>query len=567
MFLAYYPVAQLDSYVDLSKMIGYATMTPAQQEQFVGANLAHSIRLLPLVLLVSSRLPAHSNEYFRLKHIGQKRTGLTFSTPGELLEALQTNLSKDAKAVRFLCKTYKGTELLQLLERPDSVSISSKENEGGDGDDTGRVRGKINLSSSAVAAIRNDENILALHAMFKQMESAGGVSDKDRKKIFEKICTFEGMLPVVQMLYKHDSMRSAHEVINSLYFLRRHLAEWAGRCVNLNLEGKPRGYSKGSKLEANFLALFLAAKHVDMETYKHGTLVARAAEIGTDQIDPENSDFEWVVNNDEFARHKDFLHRLTIALFYAKKPKKGKGSPVSRLFKYLQLYRETIALVAAEEQLVMYNQISEWWSAAMEESSEFLSIQLDEVEPAGKRLEGFLPPSSTSSGVIFHIREALEAQTKVNDMRRRAPHFFHAQHKIVISPGRNAWDVVAGKRVLEADDDATPAKKKAATGDGVPAIGSVGHKVKWLSADYFRIGNKVYGPLSTLAEEVGMRVADRCWPVVLSTKPYAKRAEICPSKTKTGHDQATKGKHKPVDLPADYKDRFIHEAQGFTLPE
>jgi len=151
MFLAYYPVAQADSYVDLSKMIGYAAMTPAQQEQFVGANLAHSIRLLPLVLLVSSRLPAHSNEYFRLKHIGQKRTGLTFTSPGELLEALQTNLSKDSKAVRFLCKTYKGTELLGLLERADSVSLASKEDEGGDGEGVVRVRGKINLSSTSVA--------------------------------------------------------------------------------------------------------------------------------------------------------------------------------------------------------------------------------------------------------------------------------------------------------------------------------------------------------------------------------------------------------------------------------
>jgi len=154
----------------------------------------------------------------------------------------------------------------------------------------------------------------------------------------------------------------------------------------------------------------------------------------------------------------------------------------------------------------------------MEESSEFLSMQLDEVEPAGKRLEGFLPPSSTSSGVIFQIREALEAQTKINDMRRRAPHFFHAQHKIVISPGRNAWDVVAGKREREVDDGAKSAKRKGGAEDEKLEIGSVGHKVKWLSADYFRIGNKVYGPLATLAEEVGLKVADRCWPVVLSTK-------------------------------------------------
>jgi len=161
----------------------------------------------------------------------------------------------------------------------------------------------------------------------------------------------------------------------------------------------------------------------------------------------------------------------------------------------------------------------------MLEGGEYLVLQLDDISPAGKRLEGYLGAASKTSGVLGQIQDALDAFDDVESFRRKAPHMFDGRTTFVGGGlGKRAFESAcasggsprkAAKTTNGAVDDEeqppglSPKEKE-------PVVGRRGNLVKFSddNPDYYVVSDDVYGPISELAAECNVDVKARCWPVM-----------------------------------------------------
>ena len=560
-----------DAFVTLSEKFRYRSLRPEQREDWVRTKLETIAFRFPHIALVMSATPKLADKYVHLKRLAGLRLKKAERTPAELLDALERSLTKAEAHVTYCLGKYKDEKLIESLSqkaRDPSVTDDAKEEDGG---------GTASRVTTVTLAIGADDltAMLSTSAFSAAADALAAMATETRdeahaNRVF-KLISGDGLLICWQLLLRHSTLRRAHTFLNQLYTYKGALASRLGFCLTVGPAETRKGFAQTYKYDKGEIDLFVAGRHSEMALYKKGFLAVMMAVRKADSIEAGVEEGDWIYDGDHYTGIQDFLHRLTIGFGYALTPKDGIS--VKGFFEQLSLYRLATLDATEEEQVAMLGQLHKWFMQGLEESGPFLLQQLDEIAPAGKRLEGFLPPETLTSGVMHQIKEALKVLNEVDDFRRKASQLFPGR-VVVIRGGAAASLKRAAPAEPGAGDDGA-AGKKTKGGDpppgtvlNAPKIGSKGKLVKFVpeNSDFFTIMDLTYGPISELAQACSVGARSRCWPVMVSTKPAGHRCVMCIDPKAKGHDKADSGAHKPVKLPADFQDKYVRPTQDFVVP-
>ena len=570
--LNFFAASPVGAYVTLSEKLRYTVLRPDQREDWLRMKLPLFLFRFPHLERLAAALDDCSDLFVIFKALAMTRLKRTpqVRPPAEMLAALELSLSKGDDHLDYCINKYTGQELLNALGQTDSDFSSASDTK-----DSGDFSHGKGLGGTLLLSEKETQNVVESSAFLEGYDAlvllAPTTKDEAHlNKVFELICT-SGMLICWQLLLRHKTLRRVHEFLNLLSTYRGTLPARLGYCLTVGADGKRKGFSQTFRYDASELDLFTGGNHSQLSVYRKGYLAVLMAIQKADSIDDSIEERDWIYDGDHFLGVKDFLHRLTIGFGYSAAPTVGVS--VGTLFDLLGRYRVSALESTSEEKEEMLKQLHTWFLTALAESGPYLLEQLDEISPVDKRLQGFLPAQTETTGVIHEIREALDTQHQVTDFRKRAPQLF-AGRKHVIGGGQ------AAQRKRDApdedDDGATAvakkkkAKKAAADGEAVdvgPKIGRRKSTVKWLDNEYFTIGDTAYGPVAGLAALVGVTPKARCWPVMVSEKPPIARCTLCCEPADARHKTRDTLAHKAVSLPSDWKAQHARPASGFVIPQ
>ena len=568
--LNFFAASPHGAYVALSEKLRYAGLRSDQREDWLRLKLPLFLFRFPHLEKLSGALDDCSDLFANLKALAMTRLKRLpqVRAPAEMLAALELSLSKGDEHLDYCISKYSGQELLTALGQTDSDLSNRADKEVGD------LTNQKGLGGTLLLSEKETQNVVESSAFLEGYDALTKLASttKDESHLnsaFEIICT-DGLLVCWQLLLRHKNLRRVHEFLNLLSTYRASLPARLGYCLTTGADGKRKGFSQTYRYDSSELDLFTGGHHSQLSVYRKGYLMVLLAIQKADSVDPAIEEQDWIYDGDHFLGVKDFLHRLSIGFGYNAVP--TTGISVSTLFELLGKYRVSALESTGDEKDLMLLQLHSWFCAALEESGPYLLEQLDEISPADKRLQGFLPPQSETTGVIHEIREALATQSQVTDFRRRAPQLF-AGRAHVITGGQASMRKRGSPEEAEDDGATRPKKKKEkkAEGEGeadnLPKIGRRKAQVKWLDENYFSIGDTTFGPISTLAQLVGVTPKARCWPVMVSEKPPVARCTLCCEPADARHKTRDTLAHKAVALPSNWKADHARPASGFVLPQ
>ena len=556
----------------LSAKVQWMTTPSADRETWFWEHFNRFSNRLPALKCLVKELPPELDTALTLRECAVSRLGGKASrAPVDLLLALEANLGANLQATKQLVKRRPVEDMLRALGKTNSGSDGRRE-EPEEAEKSLRT-GKLVLSSDAVRDVVESKPFLSceekLNPLLKGTRDAGNINN-----LFAALSAV-GLLICWQMLLRHPTLRSTHAFLNTVSGLKPYLLTRISYMLVCNVEKKVRkGFAQTYLYPKSEFDLFAAGRHAEMQHYVKGYLGTLAAiRKASGGLAEGTSEMDWLYDGDEYKGMTDYMARLTLALGYNSKP--TEGSSIDDFFVLFGKYRAYISEMPIAEQQRMYDQLADWWHAAMLEGGEYLVLQLDDISPADKRLEGYLGAASKTSGVLCQIQDALDAFDDVESFRRKAPHMFDGRTTFVGGG--------LGKRAFESAcaSGGSPRKaSKSANGAGddgeldpsltekAPVIGRRGNLVKFSddNPDYYTVSDDVYGPISELAAECKVDVKARCWPVMLSSKPPDHRCEMCPCSTTSKHTTAATGMHKPVKLPQGWRKKYMRKRAGFVIP-
>ena len=442
---------------------------------------------------------------------------------------------------------------------------SSKEEEA-DSSTLGVRSTDLVISKLDLAAVLNSGHFLTAASTVKRLCNAtrtAALLDEETRinQIFESI-SGPGLLIAWQYLLRHRRLRNCHEMLNQLSTVRGSLCRRIGYCQVVGGDKKRKGFSQTYVWSSELHSLYVSGQASAVSWYTKGYLVALMHIQKADEVDSSLEDMDFMIDGDHFLGMKDFMHRTLLG--YGHSPTPDTGMSVGAFFDLLGELRNTALQAPLSQKPDLLELLISLFRGALQEHDVYLLDQLDEVAPVSRRLEGFLPPSSESGGIVHQLREALSGQVEIDTFRRKAPHLFKDTHRVV---GRFVTGSPMKRIKTEEEADAEEGKAK---GKGVEkkekAIGALKHKVVWLDTEnrYYAITKSVMGDLKELAAEVGVDFDKRCWPVMCSMKAENDRCELCPCPDL--HKSRKTGMHKPVTLPKGWQKNYVHRREGFQLP-
>lgn len=564
---AAFPVGALAT---LSARVRWVSTPSVDREAWFWEFFPRFCNRMPALKCVVKQLPPDMDTALMLRECAVSRLGKASRSPVDLLLALEADLGTNLEATKQMAERRPVEDMLRALGQTTSGS-DVRRYEPEDVEKPLRS-GKLVLSTDAVRGVVESTPFLSCEAkldpLLKGARDAGNIND-----LFAALGA-DGLLICWQMLLRHHTLRSSHAFLNSVYGLKPHFLTRVSYMLVCNPVTKVRkGFAQTYLYPKSEYDLFAAGRHSEMQHYVKGYLGALVAiRKASGGIAEGTTEMDWLYEGDEFHGMAEYMGRLTLAFGYSSKP--SEGYSIDDFFAAFGKYRAYISEMPDSEQQRMYSQLADWWQAALLEGGEHLILQLDDIAPAGKRLDGYLGAASKTSGVLNQIQAALDAFDDVESFRRKAPHMFEGRTTYVGggrakraldgvldgSPGKVAKPVDAGVDG-KADDG-----KKAAVKE--PVLGRRGHLVKICESnpDYYEVSDDIYGPCSGLASEVGIEVKARCWPVMLSSKAPGFRCEMCPCATTSRHTGASTGMHKPVKLPAGWRQKYMRKRAGFVVP-
>ena len=462
-------------------------------------------------------------------------------------------------------------EVSKATVRAHASTASDEEDGEGGRDKRPANLAKVFISADDLSSVFNEPAFLTAAQQINELVSPEGIAkfpnaEERQNAVFDAI-SVPGLLVAWQRILRHGSLRSKHELLNQLTkFTGANLLTRIGYVIVVGPDKKRRRFAQSYSFPAQMHELFLGGKHAGIKWYVEGYLEAEKSIQQADSIPLDAQPFDFFASGDEYDAMGSYLHRVTMAYGYAANPIEGVS--VVDFWKLLKEFRTLVREAPSADQSKMFELLIAFFSAGLEEAGPYLLLQLDETQPAGKQLQGYLPPSSLIGGVMHRMKEAMDGQLDIDNFRRKAPHLF-VQEDRVVSSVRTASVFLSTSPAKRPREEEKTVEKAAdeEKGDGkkLRAVGAAGKKVSYLDAEhnYIAIGKSVFGPCDVLAKECGV---DRCWPVVLSSKESGDRCTMCPTPDAKGHGSRLGGAHAPAKLPKDWRTRFQHVRQGFQLP-
>ena len=565
------PATAPEGIMTFRRRTAYAVSNAVQRQDEISRTLPHFVFRLPITSKVCKLLGTPSTWFLKLRLIAANLS-MSKTDAGEALVMLQ--LVEDELALRKEHVDWciaEGTEEKEFIKSLTTEAAKVKHEVSGKEEEPEASSGirstTLVISKADLAAVLNSAHFLTASSTVARLCSPAGataVPDEESRvnQIFEAI-SGPGLLIAWQCLLRHHKLRSSHEMLNLLTTVRGSLCRRVAYCQVVGGNKKRKGFAQTYVWSSELHALYVSGRGSTVQWYTKGYLVALMHIQKADEVDTALGDMDFMVDGDHFLGMKDFMHRTLLG--YGHAPVPAFGMSVAAFFDLLGEVRDAALQAPLHQQPDMLELLISFFKGALEEHDVYLLDQLDEVAPASRRLEGFLPPSSESGGVVHQLREALSGQLEIDTFRRKAPHLFKDAHRVV---GR----FVTGsplKRLKSGGEDGEPIGKDK-DGEKEPkkdrAIGALRNKVKWLDTEnrFYAITKSVVGDLKELADEVGVDFDKRCWPVMCSLKAENDRCELCP--TPDLHKSRKTGMHKPVKLPKGWQKKYLHAREDFRLP-
>lgn len=563
---AAFPVGALAT---LSARVRWITTPSVDREAWFWEFFPRFSNRMPALKCVVKQLPPEMDAALMLRETAVSRLGKVSRSPIDLLLALEADLGANLGATKQMAERRPVEEMLRALGQ--STSGSDVQRYEPEGVEKPLRSGKLVLSADAVRGVVESRPFLSCEAKLGSLLK--GARDAENINNLFAALGADGLLICWQVLLRHPALRSSHAFLNLVCGLKPHFLTRISYMLVCNPVTKVRkGFSQTYLYPKAEYELFAAGRHSEMQHYVKGYLGALVAiRKASGGIHEGTSEMDWLYEGDEFQGMAEYMGRLTLAFGYNSKP--SEGCSIDDFFAVFGKYRAYISEMPDFEQQRMYGQLADWWQAALLEGGEHMILQLDDISPAGKRLDGYLGAASKTSGVLNEIQTALDAFDDVEGFRRKAPHMFEG--RITYVGGGRA------KRAYDGAADGSPGKAAKLSDAGVDGkaddekkppkdvvIGRRGQLVKLCESnpDYYEVSDDIYGPCSELAGEVGIEVKSRCWPVMLSSKAPGYRCEMCPCATTSKHTGATTGMHKQVKLPAGWRKKYMRKRAGFVVP-
>ena len=555
---------------ELMRKIGYYRGSAPQREDEISRSLEQFVFKLENVELLTKCLGASTTWAGKLRQIGNHMASA--ARHGGLLDLLRElddklvpcrdflehSLSSDATEhdiITRLCAVHKGVDSERKLGDEEGEPLTGKGSR--------HRTASLVINAEDIQATVGHQSFLTCASKFERLESAEYSEEESRINAQFDLFSKPGLLIIWQRLLRHPALRAHHPFLNSLTTMATDaaLCRRVGYCQVVDAQGKRKGFSATYSWPLELHALFVAGRHIEIDWYKGGFCVAQMAIRKAEKVDEALGEFDFLTDGDHFQGVKDFLHRTTLAYGYAKKP--NQGTSVADFFVLFAEVRNQILEAPQEQQAALLQVLVDFFKQANTEAGPYLLQQLDQVCPQGKRLEGWLPPTSESGGVMHQMREMLSGQIQIDEWRRKVPHMFGNSPRVVgrfssISGPSEPLAAAAGDGGVAAPPPGNEAKRR--------KVGAQKSKVTWLDEEhtYAVVGKSVYGDFEELAEEIGVGFDQRCWPVMVSRKTLDARCELCPCPDL--HKSRVTGMHKPVTLPRDFGKRFQHSKSDFRLP-
>ena len=562
---------------ELMRKMAYYRGTGPQRDDELAASLDRYIFKLANVDALTQCLGASTTWASKLRQIGNHvASSARHGNFLDLLYELDDQLHKrrafidyaissgmaEPKVTAKLCTIPKGVDAERGVDEDDDVEPKDPKVVRGSG-----ATGSLVVNSDDMQKVLSDSHFLTAAASFEAIDSVAGrakyADEESRINAQFDIFSGEGLLLVWQRLLRHPKLRTSHSFLNSLTPLATAtvLCRRIGFCQVVNAQGARKSFSATYSWSTELHAAFVAGRHGDINWYKEGYCVALMAIRKAEKVDESLGDHDFLTDGDHFQGVKDFMHRTTLGYGYSSKP--SEGTSVADFFSLFAEVRGMALEASVEQQGPLLELLTAFFRAANAQAGPYLLQQLDQVSPQGKRLEGWLPPSSESGGVMHRMREALTGQLEVDNWRKKVPHMF-AGSPIVV--GRFSSALVESPPTIKKPDEDGADPEGEAKSPKRRRIGAQKGKVKFLDEErtHFEVGKSVYGDLMDLATELGIGFDKRCWPVMVSRKPLDARCELCPFPDL--HTSRSNGMHKPVTLPRDFGQRYQHAKSDFRLP-
>ena len=226
---------------------------------------------------------------------------------------------------------------------------------------------------------------------------------------------------------------------------------------------------------------------------------------------------------------RGFGHRTFVALGYS-------ADPSSRGYSFEALCDSQISFVkhawefGDAERGALLTFADEQFRAALEKAGELYRRQVMSAEPRDAALDAFLPVGCAYERNL-HAKRANAAP--IVSVRRAFPHLVPSA-KPRFLPGVTPASGHGGGR---GDSERSKGKSQGASSSGASNAerpGAKAHLAQQLPDNTLLLGGRVYD-LPAIAQSINVGVADRCWPVVLSSKPGEAALALCPCPQSDGH--------------------------------
>jgi len=401
-------------------------------------------------------------------------------------------------------------------------------------------------------------------------------------KVVQGTVGAEGCLYIAQVVLRHPALRSTDGFLNQLvgYLSLEARRLQAGFALVCDRKLKAAKHVQGFKWDAEPLRLWTVGESCKIHWQRDVIRPVQRAILNlSSSTFGEPQDF--LLIEKDWLDFGNLVNRVALGVrCHAARP--TSGTSFAKYYNLLTKYRDLLQQMPQKEQAAGWFFLATEMHAGWVESDCFRDAQLDQVQPDGACMQGFLPPESSTSGVIYRLRRAIKFVEKKRSILLASPGLYAENSAVAGAQGFANWAAVL-KLVPKEMRDGAPhiggvSKKRSRDDalvddddeDGKPTVGVPGASSKGVQSlrdgEFFKMpdGN-FYGPLSAavayLKDELKKPAPSKvCGPALFSSKSKNFKCTMCLTPGDPRHKTVASKSHAIPSLPTGWMERFKHAA-------
>ena len=187
------------------------------------------------------------------------------------------------------------------------------------------------------------------------------------------------------------------------------------------------------------MQLWIAGRDAEIEWLPHVLLETSRATRGLHSV-ATLGPLDYLVVDKYWNMFVDALTRLAAARGHRAAPTSGVGVVV--WLELLSSYRELIGELSLDKQKKVWPAFRDMLFAGLREAGGNFVLQLDQIEPLGRHVDGYLPDSSVTTGAFNRLKKAIRGITRMRSQQVDNPGLFGDVDGTAGSKGVTSWSVI-----------------------------------------------------------------------------------------------------------------------------